>query len=100
MDWFFDQWLRGTGYPVYRSSYTSLKQPDNQFSIQCTITQEQDGRIFKAMVPIHFELKDGTTIEKVIWNTTRYHTFKVIVPAEVKQIVVAPGFSVYCEIIS
>ena len=100
MDWFFDQWLRGTGYPVYRSRYSSLKQPDNQFSIQCTITQEQDGRIFKAMVPIHFELKDGTTIEKVIWNTTRYHTFKVIVPAEVKQIVVAPGFSVYCEIIS
>jgi hypothetical protein len=52
------------------------------------------------MVPIHFELKDGTTIEKVLWNTTRYHTFKVILPAEVKQIVVAPGFSVYCEIIS
>jgi hypothetical protein len=100
MDWFFDQWLRDTGYPVYRSTYTSVKRTDNQFSIQCTISQEQDGRIFKAMIPIHIELKDGTIVEKVIWNTTKYHTFEVIVSGEIKEIVVAPGSSVYCEITS
>lgn len=97
MEWFFDQWIRDTGYPVYRSTFTSLKREDDQFSIQCTITQEQTGRIFKAMVPIHVELEDGSMIEKVIWNTTRYHTFEVVVPGEVKRVVVAPGSSVYCE---
>lgn len=97
MTWFFDQWIYGTGFPRYRVDYTSLKQKDNRYRIQCTLSQEQEGRVFKMPVPIRVELKNGEMIETVIWSTSRYHSFEVIASDEVKRVKAAPDYSVYCE---
>lgn len=97
MSWFFDQWIQDTGYPVYRTTFTSRKRADLSYDIQCTVSQEQEGRIFAMPVPVRIELKNGTHIEQIIWNNQRYQTFEVTVPDEVKRIETAPNFAVYCE---
>lgn len=97
MDWFFDQWIRGTGYPTYRIYYTSMRHDDHTYRIQCTLTQSQKGRLFTMPVPIRIELKNGERIDKVVWNEGRYQTFEMVVPDAVKRIIPAPDYAVYCE---
>ena len=97
MSWFFDQWIQDTGYPVYRTTFTSRKRADLTYDIQCTVSQEQEGRIFSMPVPVRIELKNGDSIEQIIWNYQRYQTFEITVPDEVKRIETAPDFAVYCE---
>lgn len=97
MSWFFDQWIKDTGYPVYRTTFTSRKRADLSYDLQCTVSQEQEGRVFAMPVPVRIELKNGTHIEQIIWNNQRYQTFEITVPDEVKRIETAPDFAVYCE---
>ncbi|MBM3264475.1 MAG: hypothetical protein FJY97_13755 [candidate division Zixibacteria bacterium] len=98
MDWFFDQWVRDIGYPVYRTTFTSRKNGNSLYSVQCTISQEQEGRIFTMPVPVRIELKNGETVETVIWNDRKYHTFEIVTPDEVKKIETAPNGAVYCGV--
>ncbi|MEE2709501.1 MAG: M1 family aminopeptidase [Gemmatimonadota bacterium] len=97
MAWFFDQWIYDVGYPKYRLSYSSMKEPDGRFLVQGTLTQIQDGSIFSMPVPIRLELNNGEQIDKVIWNDSRTRTFEVIVTDDVRSIETAPDYAVYCE---
>ena len=100
MDWFFDQWIRRTGYPVYRVYFTSSERVGGEgsgkvFTVRGQLLQEQEGDVFQAIVPLVFELENGDRITREIWNTKKRQTFEYTVPDEVKRIVVAPDHSVY-----
>ncbi len=110
MDWFFDQWIRDTGYPVYRIYHTSSegsgsagtggegtvgKGAGKVFTVRGQLLQEQEGRVFHAIVPLVFELENGDRITRDIWNTHRRQTFEYAVPDKVKRIIVAPDHAVY-----
>lgn len=103
MDWFFDQWIRRTGYPVYRVYYTSSERVGGEgsgkvFTVRGQLLQEQEGDVFQAIVPLVFELENGDRITREIWNTKKRQTFEYTVPDEVKRIVVAPDHSVYFKV--
>lgn len=113
MDWFFDQWIRDTGYPVYRVYHTgsaaagSVAAGSAAASGECSaaagkvytvrgqLLQEQDGRVFRAIVPLVFELENGERITREIWNTKKRQTFEYAMPEKVKRIMIAPDHSVY-----
>jgi len=112
MDWFFDQWIRRTGYPVYRVYHASSEESggegangsgkkgdgegeDKVYTVRGQLLQEQEGEVFQAIVPLVFELENGDRITREIWNTKKRQTFEFTVPDGVKHIVIAPDFSVY-----
>ncbi len=59
--------------------------------------QEQEGRVFHAIVPLVIELENGDRIVREIWNTQRRQTFEYALPDRAKRIDIAPDFSVYFE---
>lgn len=125
MGWFFDQWIRDTGYPVYRVFFNSSEGagtaengtagPDGAedggttsgdldsgtartakgFTVRGQLLQEQEGRVFHAIVPLVIELENGDRIVREIWNTQRRQTFEYALPDRAKRIEIAPDFSVY-----
>lgn len=132
MGWFFDQWIRDTGYPVYRVYFTSSEGagsdevnttgsagaaqggaasggertggedagsagPRDGFTVRGQLMQEQEGRVFHAIVPLVIELENGDRIVREIWNTQRRQTFEYTLPDRAKRIDIAPDFSVYFE---
>lgn len=95
MDWFFDQWIRDTGYPIYRVYHTGSEAAGKVFTVRGQLLQEQDGRVFRVIVPMAFELENGDRITREIWNTKRRQTFEYALPDKVKRVLIAPDHSVY-----
>ena len=95
MGWFFDQWIRDTGYPVYRMYHASGEGTGEGFTVRGQLMQEQEGRVFRAIVPLVIELENGDRIVREIWNTRRRQTFEYVLPDRAKRIDIAPDFSVY-----
>lgn len=119
MNWFFDQWIRDTGYPVYRVYFTSSEGPVSKaadgekpgegpdseevgnegpgavFTVRGQLLQEQEGRVFHALVPLVIELENGDRIVQEIWNTQKRQTFEYTLPDKAKRINIAPDYSVY-----
>ncbi|MCY3555733.1 MAG: M1 family aminopeptidase [Gemmatimonadetes bacterium] len=95
MGWFFDQWIRDTGYPVYRMYFTSSEGAGKGFTVRGQLMQEQEGRVFHAIVPLVIELENGDRIVREIWNTQKRQTFEYALPDRAKRIDIAPDFSVY-----
>lgn len=100
MGWFFDQWIRDTGYPVYRVYHASSEEAGSEdsgrmFTVRGQLLQEQEGRVFHAIVPLVIELENGGRIVREIWNTRKRQTFEYALPDRAKRIDIAPDFSVY-----
>ncbi|MGA2813295.1 MAG: M1 family aminopeptidase [Candidatus Acidiferrum sp.] len=52
MEWFFDEWVRGTGIPHYRVEFTA-KAAEKGYLVKGTLTQSGVARSFIAPVPIY-----------------------------------------------
>jgi len=52
MDWFFDEWVRGTGIPRYRVEFTS-HQDETGYSVRGKLFQTGVPRSFLASVPLY-----------------------------------------------
>jgi len=53
MDWFFEQWVRGTGIPHYRVEFTSVRT-EKGFAVRGKLLQTGVPRSFIARVPLYF----------------------------------------------
>lgn len=61
MDWFFDQYVRGTGIPHYSVTFSSHRA-ENGFQVRGTLYQSGVTRSFIAPVPIYASLGAGHTV--------------------------------------
>ena len=52
MDWFFDQWVRGTAIPRYRVAHRTEATSDGKFRVHLRIRQERVPADFKMPLPI------------------------------------------------
>ncbi len=95
LDWFFDQWIRRTGYPVYRVYHVSVPEPSGGYTVRGQLLQEQEAAVFQAIVPLVFELENGDRITRDIWHTSRRQSFEYTVPDDVARVLIAPDLSVY-----
>src|SRR5262249_55451635 len=54
MEWFFDQWVRGTGIPHYRVEFT-ITRSEKGVAVRGKLYQTGVSRSFIAPVPLYFE---------------------------------------------
>lgn len=61
LDWFFDQWVRGTRIPTYRVGYSGSEGEDGYY-VEVRVEQEKVPPDFRMSVPVAFRVEgDGGT---------------------------------------
>ena len=61
MDWFFDQWVRGTAIPTYRVAWTSQPAEGGRFQVRLRVSQEGAPPDFRMPVLVSVDLGDQRT---------------------------------------
>ena len=61
MDWFFEQYVNGTGIPRYKVDFTSRRN-DKGFQVRGTLHQSGVPRSFIAPVPLYISAGPGRTV--------------------------------------
>lgn len=76
--WFFNQWLAGTYYPVYKNYY-SITEESSEYLVDLIFTQENEENIYYKMpfeVKILFE--DGSSITENVFNEMNNQNYQFI----------------------
>ncbi len=84
MDWFFDQWVRGTEIPRYRSELAVKKEGD-KYRIMGKVMQQGVSERFFAMVPLDLEFAKGKTVRLAMLRMTGSVTTPVDVAIALPQ---------------
>jgi len=97
MDWFFDQWVRGTDLPRYTVKF-EVKPHGNEFTVSGKLEQAGTEEAFTAPVPL-YALRIGGKPERlgVVVTTgaeTRFHFESRIRPT---RIVIDPNLTLLCN---
>jgi peptidase M1-like protein len=95
MDWFFDQWVRGTGIPHYRVEFTTA--PSEQgFTVRGKVLQSDVPRSFIAPVPLYFH-DGGRSFYLGTVNTTGPETsFHFNAAARPRKLLIDPQLTLLC----
>jgi len=56
MDWFFDEWVRGTAIPTYHVAWTAQPRPDGRYTVRMRVTQEHVPHDFRMSVLVSADL--------------------------------------------
>jgi hypothetical protein len=59
MDWFFDQWVKGTAIPTYVLSWDAEPQADGAYLLRMRVRQENAPESFVMPVPLRIEFEGG-----------------------------------------
>ena len=59
MDWFFDEYVYGTGLPTYKVDSTFDKNSEGDVVLSMKLTQSGVDDRFRMLVPVYLELADG-----------------------------------------
>jgi hypothetical protein len=93
LDWFFDQWIMGTGIPTYNLEYKI--QPDGKgFVIQGTIRQSGVSDTFVMPVPVY---ADDRLLGTVVVGDDE-GSFKFSVPAKPSKVTADPQLTILAEV--
>ncbi len=60
MDWFFNEYVYGTQLPTYKLDYSFDTAADGDIIFSFKVTQSKVNDDFRMLVPIYFELADGS----------------------------------------
>lgn len=74
--WFFNQWLAGTYYPVYKNYY-SITQDESEYLVDLIFIQENKENIYYKMpfeVKVLFE--DGSSVKETVFNEVNNQNFQ------------------------
>jgi aminopeptidase N len=92
LDWFFDEWIYRSGYPIYDVSYSQTDTSIVFFVQQKQKTDELTG-VFKMPVVLQVWLKNGSVVTKQFWNEKVIDTILISIPAnqEISYILFDPS---------
>jgi aminopeptidase N len=90
LDWYFKEWVYGTGQPHYKVSWTNTRN-DNRSAVKLAITQIQPDSTFFRM-PLDVELTTSSGSKTfVVWNTEKAQEFDFSVEGDVTQVKIDPS---------
>ncbi len=97
LDWFFNQWVYGTGIPRYTVKY-SITAQGNGVKLQGTIRQSGVPENFVMPVPIYAYA--GTRVQRLGWVTVRgaETPFDVELPMKIDKITIDEWADVLCTV--
>src|SRR5258708_6333065 len=85
LDWFFKEWIYGSGKPEYKYGWTALSHAGNKTSLQLTIDHvPQHGVVFAMPLDVFVTTSSGER-EFVVWDTRRSQTFQLSLDEAVTQ---------------
>jgi peptidase M1-like protein len=99
MEWFFDQWVRGTGIPHYHVEFTA--RPDEKgVLVKGTLTQSGVPRSFISPVPIYAAMGTGGAGRPVFLGTVTAEgnrtAFHFLTPSAPHKLLVDPEMTLLC----
>jgi len=96
MDWFFDQWVRGTGLPRYSVQF-SAKQQGTNFLVRGTLKQSGVPDTFLALVPLYASRPGSKPAYLGTVTTSGPETsFRLTSAVAPKKILIDPQFTLLC----
>lgn len=96
MEWFFDQWVRGTGIPRYKVSFT-VRKLDSGYLVHGTLTQTGVPASFLAPVPLYASSGSGKPQALGTVTTTGAQThFHFATQTPPRRILIDPQLTLLC----
>jgi len=83
MDWFFDEWVKGTGVPTYHVAWTTQAADAGRYRVRLRVTQEQVPPDFQMFVLVSADLGENRFAHfriKIHGGQTEYES--PLLPAE------------------
>jgi Peptidase family M1 domain len=97
MDWFFDEWVRGTGIPQYSVEFQT-KPHGQEFLVTGKLLQSGVDDVFTAPIPL-YAVRTGGKLERLGVVVTNGHEnrFRFVSKDRPARIVVDPRLTVLCR---
>ena len=95
MEWFFEEWVRGTGIPHYRVEFT-LHHSENGYLVRGKIFQTGVPRSFIASVPLYAASAAGRTFLGTVVAAGPETSFHFLVPNPPHKILIDPQMTLLC----
>jgi len=81
LDYFFDQWFRGTGIPTFDYSWTDEPSPDGKHLVSIKISQRDKQNFKQVLMPVYFYFKgQKEPLIKPRAITTADHVYQIKLP--------------------
>jgi hypothetical protein len=95
MEWFFDEWVRGTGIPRYRVEF-AVHQDDKGYLIRGKLFQTGVPRSFIAGVPLYGSGSSGRTFLGIVVADGPESAFRFHSPNSPRKILIDPHMTLLC----
>jgi hypothetical protein len=96
MDWFFEQYVRGTGIPRYKVEFTS-RRSDKGYQIRGKLYQSGVPRSFIAPVPLYSSAGAGRSVFLgTVLASGEQTSFSFPSPSDVHKLVIDPRMTLLC----
>ena len=97
MEWFFEEWVRGTGIPRYRVEFTTHRT-EKGYLIRGTLSQTGVPRSFIASVPLYAAGAGYGTLLGTVVAAGPETTFQLVTAVLPHKIVVDPRMTLLCTL--
>jgi len=95
MEWFFEEWVRGTGVPHYRVEFTSHRA-ENGYAIRGKLFQTDVPRSFIASVPLYGNSAEGRVFLGNVVAEGPETSFHFATPNPLHKIIIDPQMTLLC----
>ncbi len=96
LDWFFDQWVRGTGIPHYKVTF-AVHEQDGAFNVQGVLHQTGVPDSFLALVPLYSGAAGSKPIYLGTVETSGEQTrFQFVSPRRPHRVLIDPHYTLLC----
>ena len=96
MQWFFEQWVRGTGIPHYRVEFTS-RPAEKGYLVKGNLYQSGVPRAFIASVPLYASGGSGSrTLLGSVVAAGSETSFHFVTPTQPRKIIIDPQMTLLC----
>ncbi len=95
MEWFFEQWVRGTGIPHYRAEFT-VHHTEKGYAIRGKLFQTGVPRSFIASVPLYASGAGHGSFLGTVQASGPETSFHFVVPNPPRKILVDPQMTLLC----
>ncbi|MBK8663150.1 MAG: hypothetical protein IPN18_15660 [Ignavibacteriales bacterium] len=89
-NWFFDQWIKHPGHPVYKNSYDFIEEDGKDYLVYTFTQKESDRLYYQSTVELKVVYKDGTSEIFKCFNSKNGEKFNFEVKPNVKSVIFDP----------
>jgi len=96
LEWFFDQWVRASGVPHYKVSY-SVRKIESGYQVRGTLHESGVPKSFLALVPLYMATASGKPIPLGIVETMGEQTqFQFVAQRAPHRVLIDPQLTLLC----